>query len=76
MSSGHPSPTEAEDTPDVPIPGGLPLSRFHMVVLAYLRARQLHSGSRPRVDPGDHKLCRVAVMEVAENTVSWFVAVA
>jgi RNA polymerase Rpb6 len=72
VSSGQPGSTKAEDAPDVRLEGGLPLSRFHMVVLAYLRARQLHSGSRPRVDPGDHKLCRVAVMEVAGNAVSWF----
>jgi hypothetical protein len=57
---------------DVLLPDGMPLSRFHTVVLAYLRARQLHSGSRPRVDPGGHKVCRVALLEVTGNTVSWF----
>jgi hypothetical protein len=72
VSSEHPGSTKADDAPDVLLAGGLPLSRFHMVVLACLRAHQLHSGSRPRVDPGGHKVCRVAVMEVTGNAVSWF----
>jgi len=62
----------SEATRDVLLSDAMPLSRFHLVVLAYQRARQLHSGARPRVEPGEHKVCRVAVMEVLGNTVSWF----
>lgn len=72
MSATAPGPAKAKDAPDVLLKGGMPLSRFHMVVVACLRAHQLNSGSRPRVDPGVHKFCRVAVMEVESNAVSWF----
>lgn len=46
-------------------------SRFLVIVLAFQRSRQLHGGSRPRVDPGDHKQTRVALLEVMADTVSW-----
>jgi DNA-directed RNA polymerase subunit K/omega len=72
VSATQPGSADAKDAPDVPLANGMPLSRFHMVVVACLRAHQLHSGSRPRVDPGGHKLCRVAVMEVEGSVVSWF----
>ena len=44
---------------------------FHLVVLASQRAKQLASGARPRVDPGDHTPIRVAVLEVHAGMVSW-----
>lgn len=46
-------------------------SRFLVIVLAFQRSKQLHAGSRPRVDPGDHKQTRVALLEVMADTVSW-----
>jgi len=72
LSGRRPGTTANAATRDVLMSDAMPLSRFHMVVIAYQRARQLHSGARPRVDPGEHKMCRVAVMEVQGNTVSWF----
>jgi hypothetical protein len=44
---------------------------FHMATVVFQRARQLKSGSRPRVDAADHPLARLAQLEVSANTVSW-----
>jgi DNA-directed RNA polymerase subunit K/omega len=35
---------------------------------------QLQNGARPRIDPGQHKHCAVAVEEVMAGAVSWFLA--
>ena len=50
---------------------GLPVSRFHLVALAFQRAKQLQAGARPRVDAAGHKATRVALLEVMADTVSW-----
>lgn len=47
------------------------LSRFHLVVLAFQRAKQLQHGARPRVDVGSRRPTRVAMAEVLADTVSW-----
>jgi DNA-directed RNA polymerase subunit K/omega len=41
------------------------------VTLALQRAKQLQNGARPRVDPGSHKLLRVALLEVTAGMISW-----
>jgi hypothetical protein len=51
--------------------GGLIPGAFHMATMVFQRARQLKSGSRPRVDAADHPLARLAQLEVSANTVSW-----
>jgi DNA-directed RNA polymerase subunit K/omega len=50
------------------------LSRFHIVSLAFLRAKQLKAGARPRVDASGHKPTRVALLEVMADTISWTIA--
>lgn len=52
---------------------GVPLSRFHVVALAFQRAKQLQNGARPRVDAAGHKPTRVALLEVLADTISWTV---
>lgn len=47
------------------------LSRFHLVVLAFQRAKQLQHGARPRVDVESRRPTRVAMAEVLADTVSW-----
>jgi DNA-directed RNA polymerase subunit K/omega len=47
------------------------LTGFHLVCVVFQRAKQLQNGARPRVDAGDHKPTRVALMEVLADTVSW-----
>ena len=49
-------------------------SRFHVATVASQRVVQLQNGARPRVDPGQHKHCVVAVEEVMAGAVSWFLA--
>lgn len=44
---------------------------FRVVVLAVQRARQLKDGARPRLDPGSHKLLRLALLEVRAGLLSW-----
>jgi DNA-directed RNA polymerase subunit K/omega len=39
--------------------------------VVFQRAKQLQNGARPRVDAGNHKPTRVALMEVLADTVSW-----
>ncbi len=46
-------------------------SKFRLVVLSLQRARQLHSGARPRVEAGRHKYLWIAMREVASGMVSW-----
>jgi DNA-directed RNA polymerase subunit K/omega len=45
--------------------------KFHYATLTFQRSRQLKNGARPRVEAGDHKLTRVALMEVMAGMVSW-----
>jgi DNA-directed RNA polymerase subunit K/omega len=45
--------------------------KFWLAAVAFLRARQLQNGARPRVDDGDHKPCRLAQLEVMAGLVSW-----
>jgi len=49
-------------------------NRFHVATVASQRVVQLQNGARPRVDPGHHKHCVVAVEEVMAGAVSWFLA--
>jgi DNA-directed RNA polymerase subunit K/omega len=49
-------------------------NRFHVATVASQRVVQLQNGARPRVDPGQHKHCAVAVEEVMAGAVSWFLA--
>ncbi len=58
--------------PSIPSDGRL--SRFHLVAVVFQRVKQLRSGARPRVDAGDHKATRVALLEVLADTVSWSTA--
>ena len=48
-----------------------PLCGFHLVSVVFQRAKQLQNGARPRVEAGDHKATRVALLEVLADTVSW-----
>ena len=43
---------------------------FEFVVTAGARARQLHAGSVPRVEVGEHKKTTVAAREVLSGAVS------
>ena len=47
-------------------------NRFHVATVASQRVVQLQNGARPRVDPGQHTHCVVAVEEVMAGAVSWF----
>jgi DNA-directed RNA polymerase subunit K/omega len=58
--------------PDVRQPDHISQSRFHMATLAFHRAKQLDDGARPRVDDGDHRSWRVAILEVEASRVSWY----
>ena len=49
-------------------------NRFHVATVASQRVVQLQNGARPRIDPGLHKHCIVAVEEVMAGAVSWFLA--
>jgi DNA-directed RNA polymerase omega subunit len=57
----------------VTIAEALKLSRFHLVSLAFQRAKQIQAGARPRVDAAGHKPTRVALLEVMADTISWTV---
>jgi DNA-directed RNA polymerase omega subunit len=48
-------------------------SVFHLIVVAGQRAKQLAAGARPRVEPGDHRNPRIALLEVMAGLVSWTV---
>lgn len=47
------------------------LNRFLVCVIAFLRAKQLDGGARPRVVDDRHKASHLAVLEVLADTVSW-----
>jgi len=47
-------------------------NRFHVVSVACRRVIQIRAGSRPRLDPGGHKPCVVAVAEVVAGAVPYF----
>ena len=47
-------------------------NRFHVVSVACQRVVQIRAGSRPRLDPGGHKPCVVAVAEVVAGTVPYY----
>lgn len=49
---------------------------FEFVVTAGARARQLQNGSRPRVEPLDHKKTTIAAQEVQTRLVEKIVPVA
>jgi DNA-directed RNA polymerase subunit K/omega len=49
-------------------------NRFHVVAVACQRVLQIRNGSRPRLDPGAHKPCVVAVAEVVAGTVPYYVS--
>ena len=57
----------------VSVAEALKLSRFHLVSLAFQRAKQIQAGARPRVDAAGHKPTRVALLEVIADTISWTV---
>jgi len=46
-------------------------NKFRLVTLAFQRCKQLQNGARPRVEPGDHKSQRIAMLEVMAGTISW-----
>jgi len=48
-------------------------NRFHVVSVACRRVMQIRAGSRPRLDPGGHKPCVVAVAEVVAGMVEYYV---
>lgn len=49
-------------------------NRFHLAAVAFLRAKQLQAGARPRVAWDRQKLVTLAVLEVLADTVSWSLA--
>jgi DNA-directed RNA polymerase subunit K/omega len=63
----------AQDTNAGGADGGEVMNPFHVAVVAFLRAKQLESGARPRVDWPGHKLAKLAVREVLAHTVGWHV---
>lgn len=55
-------------------PAGPLENRFHVVAVACQRVLQIRNGSRPRLDPGRHKPCVVAVAEVVAGTVPYYLS--
>jgi DNA-directed RNA polymerase subunit K/omega len=49
-------------------------NRFLVVAVASQRVLQIRGGARPRLDPGGHKPCVVAVAEVVAGTIPYYVA--
>jgi DNA-directed RNA polymerase subunit K/omega len=49
-------------------------NRFLVVAVASQRVLQIRSGARPRLDPGGHKPCVVAVAEVIAGTIPYYVS--
>jgi DNA-directed RNA polymerase omega subunit len=49
-------------------------NRFLLVAVAAQRVLQIRAGSRPRLEPGGHKPCVVAVAEVVAGSVPYFVS--
>jgi DNA-directed RNA polymerase subunit K/omega len=58
-----------------PVPGTHDgaLSGFHLVAVVFQRAKQLQNGARPRLEAGEHKWTRLALLEVLADAVSWSV---
>ena len=50
------------------------VNRFLVCAVAFLRAKQLAGGAKPRIDGGSHKPPRVAVGEVLADAISWSTA--
>lgn len=47
-------------------------NRFHFATVAFLRAKQLQAGAKPRVVPnGRQKPVALAIREVLADTISW-----
>lgn len=46
-------------------------NRFLLSSVAFLRAKQLQGGARPRLEPERHKPTHLALLEVLADTVSW-----
>jgi DNA-directed RNA polymerase omega subunit len=59
--------------PAVASSGGPHHSRFHLASVAFLRARQLQLGARPRVPWDREKPVTLALREVLADTISWSV---
>jgi DNA-directed RNA polymerase subunit K/omega len=49
-------------------------NRFLVVAVAAQRVLQIRDGARPRLNPGGHKPCVVAVAEVMAGTIPYFVS--
>jgi DNA-directed RNA polymerase subunit K/omega len=49
-------------------------NRFLVVSVACRRVMQIRDGARPRLDPGRHKPCFVAVAEVMAGTIPYYVS--
>jgi DNA-directed RNA polymerase omega subunit len=48
-------------------------NRFLLSSVAFLRAKQLQSGARPRLEAERHKPTHLALLEVLADTISWSV---
>ncbi len=46
-------------------------SKFRFVLLAAERAEQMLRGAKPKIDMGDFKPTRVAMMEISNDLVEW-----
>lgn len=69
--SSAPSAGTKGATNDVVIAAATDDNKFRLVTLAFQRCKQLQNGARPRVEPGDHKSQRIAMLEVLAGAVSW-----
>lgn len=69
------TPGAVEAAPALPISdvGEELQNKFCLVTVTFQRAKQLQNGARPRVDAGNHKFLRVAMLEVMAGLVSWSV---
>ncbi|HET7293409.1 MAG TPA: DNA-directed RNA polymerase subunit omega [Vicinamibacteria bacterium] len=57
-----------------PLPADSPFhNRFHLAAVAFLRAKQLQAGARPRVEARGRKVVTLALLEVIADTISWHV---
>jgi DNA-directed RNA polymerase omega subunit len=70
MSPDNTAPESA--IPDKEPTRGIFGNRFLLVAVASQRVLQIRAGSRPRVDPGSHKPCLIAIAEVVANSVPYF----
>jgi DNA-directed RNA polymerase omega subunit len=68
-----PGAVDAAQTPPSSDVGEELQSKFCLVTVTFQRAKQLQNGARPRVDAGNHKFTRVAMLEVMSGMVSWSV---